>query len=98
MSLHGLSRASKHARDVDAPSAVEVAEVQAADHLVGDEQRVRIDQNANGFIKVEFQILELVLECLVVPWARNLVLGAESLRGDCPSAGLADTFPKQCWR
>ena len=53
---------------MDTPPAVEVAEVQVADHFVGNEQRVGINQNANGFVKVEFQLLKLVLECLIVPW------------------------------
>ncbi len=66
MRLHGLSRREQHARDVDTPSAVEVAEVQAANHLVGDKQRVGINQNTDGFIKIECQILELVLERFVV--------------------------------
>jgi hypothetical protein len=53
---------------VDASSAIEIAEVQAAYHFVGDKQRVGISQNADGFIEVELQFFELVLERIVVPW------------------------------
>ena len=66
--LPRIVQRKQHAGDVDASSAAEVAEVQAANHLVGNEQRVGINQNANGFIKIEFQVLELVLERFVVPW------------------------------
>src|SRR5262249_48777495 len=51
---------------VNAPFAAEIAEVQTANHLVGDEQRVGIDQNANGFIQSECQILELVFDLLIL--------------------------------
>jgi hypothetical protein len=61
-------QAQQYTRYVDASSAIEIAEVQAAYHFVGDKQRVGISQNADGFIEVELQFFELVLERIVVPW------------------------------
>ena len=56
MRLHGLSRRKQHASDVDAPSAAEVAEVQAANHLVGDEERVGVIRMRTASSKVERQV------------------------------------------
>ena len=46
--LPRIVESQQRSRDVDAPPAAEVAEVQDADHLVGDEQRVGIGESGYG--------------------------------------------------
>ena len=57
--------AEQSTSDVNAPLAAQIAEVDAANHLVGDEQRVGVDQETNDFIERKRQALKLALDLFI---------------------------------
>ena len=51
---------------MNAPLTAQVAEIDEADHLVGDEQRIGIGQQPGDFSEIEGQVLELLGDFLVL--------------------------------
>src|SRR5262245_6297487 len=68
----GVIQGKQDARHVNAPLAAEVTEIETADHLVGDEERVGISQYAYCISQVEREAFELVRNF-------NIFLGHEVL-------------------